>query len=48
MKYFQDCTLTNKFRLLDISGVFLAVEKGQAPMLMIQLTIFVDTVVDTD
>lgn len=39
--------VTNKLRLLDISGVFLAVEKGLDPMLMSQLTTFVDRVVDT-
>lgn len=39
--------VTNKLRLLDISGVFLAVEKGLDPMLMSQLTTFVDTVIDT-
>lgn len=40
--------VTNKLRLMDISGVFLAVEKGLDPMLMTQLTTFVDTVIDTD
>lgn len=39
--------VTNKLRLMDISGIFLAVEKGLDPMLMMQLTTFVDTVVDT-
>jgi hypothetical protein len=39
--------VTNKLRLMDISGVFLAVEKGLDPMLMTQLTTFVDRVVDT-
>ena len=38
--------VTNKLRLMDISGVFLAVEKGLDPMLMSQLTTFVDTVID--
>ncbi len=38
--------VTNKLRLMDISGVFLAVEKGLDPMLMAQLTTFVDTVID--
>jgi hypothetical protein len=38
--------VTTKLRLLDISGVFLAVEKGLDPMLMTQLTTFVDTVID--
>jgi hypothetical protein len=39
--------VTNKIRLMDISGVFLAVEKGLDPMLISQLTTFVDTVIDT-
>jgi hypothetical protein len=39
--------VTNKLRLMDISGVFLAVEKGLDPMLMTQLTTFVDNVIDT-
>ena len=39
--------VTNKLRLMDISGVFLAVEKGLDPMLMTQLTTFVDTIIDT-
>lgn len=39
--------ITNKIRLMDISGVFLAVEKGLDPMLVSQLTTFVDTVIDT-
>jgi hypothetical protein len=40
--------VTNKLRLMSISGIFLAVEKGLDPMLMSQLTTFVDIVVDTD
>lgn len=39
--------VTNKLRLMDVSGIFLAVEKGLDPMLMVQLTTFVDTIVDT-
>jgi hypothetical protein len=39
--------LTNKLRLMDISGVFLAIEKGLDPMLMTQLTTFVDCIIDT-
>jgi hypothetical protein len=39
--------VTNKIRLMDISGVFLAVEKGLDPMLVSQLTTFVDKVIDT-
>jgi hypothetical protein len=38
--------VTNKLRLMDISGVFLAAEKGIDPMLMNQLITFVDKVVD--
>lgn len=40
--------VTNKLRLMDLSGVFLAVEKGLDPMLISQLTTFVDTVIDTE
>lgn len=40
--------VTNKLRLMDVSGIFLAVEKGLDPMLMSQLTTFVDTVIDTE
>jgi KaiC/GvpD/RAD55 family RecA-like ATPase len=40
--------VTNRLRLMDISGVFLAVEKGIDPMLMTQLTTFVDKVVDAE
>lgn len=40
--------VTNKLRLMEISGVFLAVEKGLDPMLMTQLTTFVDTVIDSE
>ncbi|MDD1694553.1 MAG: hypothetical protein LUQ71_07495 [Methanoregula sp.] len=39
--------VTNKLRLMDVSGIFLAVEKGLDPMLMTQLTTFVDNVIDT-
>lgn len=39
--------VTNKLRLTDVSGIFLAVEKGLDPMLMTQLTTFVDKVIDT-
>ena len=39
--------VTNKLRLMDLSGIFLAVEKGLDPMLISQLTTFVDTVIDT-
>ena len=40
--------VTNKLRLMNISGIFLAVEKGLDPLLMAQLTTFVDMVVDSD
>jgi hypothetical protein len=40
--------VTNKLRLMDLSGIFLAVEKGLDPMLISQLTTFVDTVIDTE
>jgi hypothetical protein len=39
--------VTNKLRLMDISGIFLAVEKGLDPMLMTQLTTFVDSVIES-
>jgi hypothetical protein len=39
--------VTTKLRLMDISGVFLAAEKGLDPMLVSQLTTFVDKVIDT-
>ncbi|OPY36084.1 MAG: hypothetical protein A4E35_02126 [Methanoregula sp. PtaU1.Bin051] len=39
--------VTNKLRLTDISGIFLAAEKGLDPMLVAQLTTFVDKVIDT-
>ncbi|HXX55154.1 MAG TPA: hypothetical protein VEI81_03585 [Methanoregula sp.] len=40
--------VTNKLRLMEVSGVFLAVEKGLDPMLMTQLTTFVDRVIEAD
>jgi hypothetical protein len=39
--------VTNKLRLMDIAGVFLAVEKGLDPMLMTQLVTFVDKVIES-
>ncbi len=39
--------VTNKLRLTEVSGIFLAVEKGLDPMLMTQLTTFVDSVIDS-
>jgi hypothetical protein len=38
--------VTNKLRLMDISGIFLAVEKGLDPQLLSQLTTFVDEIID--
>ena len=40
--------VTNKLRLMEVSGVFLAVEKGLDPLLMTQLTTFVDSVIETE
>jgi hypothetical protein len=39
--------VTNKLRLMDISGIFLAAEKGLDPMLVSQLTTFVDRVIES-
>ncbi|WAC05268.1 MAG: hypothetical protein OS112_01180 [Methanoregula sp.] len=39
--------VTNKLRLLNISGIFLAAEKGLDPQLLSQLTTFVDNILDT-
>ncbi|MEN6610049.1 MAG: hypothetical protein ABFC24_04340 [Methanoregulaceae archaeon] len=38
--------VTTKLRLLDLSGIFLAAEKGIDPQLQSQLATFVDTVID--
>ncbi|MDH7511268.1 MAG: hypothetical protein QHH04_09550 [Methanolinea sp.] len=38
--------VVNKLRLMDISGIFIAVEKGLDPHLLTQLTTFVDQIVD--
>jgi KaiC/GvpD/RAD55 family RecA-like ATPase len=38
--------VTNKLRLTDISGIFMAVEKGLDPQLLSQLTTFVDEIMD--
>lgn len=38
--------VTNKLRLLDVAGIFLAVEKGLDPALLLQLTSFVDRVIN--
>ena len=40
--------VTNKLRLMNFSGIFLAVEKGLDPDLLIQLTTFVDQVIDVE
>ncbi|ABS56138.1 hypothetical protein Mboo_1621 [Methanoregula boonei 6A8] len=40
--------VTNKLRLMKFSGIFLAVEKGLDPNLLLQLTTFVDRVIDVD
>jgi hypothetical protein len=40
--------VTNRLRLMNFSGMFLAVEKGLDPDVLTQLTTFVDEVVDID
>jgi len=40
--------VSNKLRLMNFSGIFLAVEKGIDPDVLVQLTTFVDEVIDTD
>jgi KaiC/GvpD/RAD55 family RecA-like ATPase len=40
--------ITNKLRLKNFSGIFLAVEKGLDPDLLIQLTTFVDKVIEDE
>lgn len=40
--------VSNRLKLLEVSGIFLAVEKGLDPLLLTQLTTFVDEVVDLD
>lgn len=40
--------VTSKLRLLDTPGIFLAVEKGIDPLLLTQLTTYVDDVIDMD
>ncbi len=40
--------ITNKLRLMNFSGIFLAVEKGLDPDVLTQLITFVDEVIDTD
>lgn len=38
----------NRLRIMNFSGIFLAVEKGLDPDVLIQLTTFVDGVIDAD
>ncbi len=40
--------VTNKLRLMHFAGIFIAVEKGLDPDVLIQLTMFVDTIIDMD
>jgi hypothetical protein len=40
--------IANKLRLMNFSGIFLAVEKGLDPDVLTQLTTFVDEVIDMD
>jgi len=40
--------ITSKLRLVDASGIFLAVEKGLDPLLLTQLTTYVDNTIDMD
>jgi hypothetical protein len=40
--------ITNKLRLMNFSGIFLVVEKGLDPDVLVQLTTFVDEVIDLD
>lgn len=40
--------ITSKLRLVDASGIFLAVEKGLDPLLLTQLTTYVDGTIDMD
>ncbi len=40
--------ITNKLRLLEIKGIFLAVNKGLDPEFQVQLSTFVDTVITPD
>ncbi|MDD1715940.1 MAG: hypothetical protein LUQ01_02975, partial [Methanolinea sp.] len=40
--------ITSKLRLVNTSGVFLAVEKGLDPLLLTQLTTYVDNIIDMD
>lgn len=40
--------VTNRLRLMNLYGIFLAVEKGLDPDILVQLTTFVDEVIDED
>lgn len=40
--------ITNKLRLMNFAGIFLAVEKGLDPDMLTQLVTFVDEVIDAD
>jgi KaiC/GvpD/RAD55 family RecA-like ATPase len=40
--------VTNKLRMHNFSGIFLAVEKGLDPDVLTKITLFVDTVIDAD
>lgn len=40
--------ITSKLRLVDAAGIFLAVEKGLDPLLLTQLTTYVDDTIDMD
>ncbi|MDK2974137.1 MAG: hypothetical protein PWP08_508 [Methanofollis sp.] len=40
--------VSSRLKILDVSGIFLSVEKGLDPLLLSQLTTFVDEVVDLD
>jgi KaiC/GvpD/RAD55 family RecA-like ATPase len=40
--------VTSKLRVLEAAGIFLAVEKGLDPVLLTQLTTYVDDVLDMD
>jgi hypothetical protein len=40
--------VTNRLRLMNFAGMFLAVEKGLDPDVLTQLTTFVDEVIDVD
>ncbi len=40
--------VVNKLKLSDISGIFLSVEKGLDPVILSQMSAFVDTIIDFD